>query len=147
MKCNSVMFEIKSLEQAISRFIFSRFRLPESKNISTLTQIQIIDYILKHDNEIVYQKDLEDILKLRRATVSGVLGTMEKNNLIKRVVDDKDTRTKKIILNPLMADDFKNSLKEIKHIEKTLIKGFSDEEIKIFIQVIKQMKKNIEYND
>lgn len=65
----------------------------------TPTQMQIIEYILEHDGSCVYQKDLENVLKLRRATVSGVLQTMEKNDFIERVIDKNDTRVKKIILN------------------------------------------------
>ncbi len=47
----------------------------------------------------VYQSELEDVLNLRRATVSGILMTMEKNGIIKRVASKKDARTKEIILN------------------------------------------------
>ena len=38
----------------------------------------IIEYILDTDNKEVNQNELENVLKLRRATVSGVLQTMEK---------------------------------------------------------------------
>ena len=43
------------------------------------TQMIIMNYILNHQNEDIYQKDLEEVLHLRRATVSGVLQTMEKH--------------------------------------------------------------------
>ena len=62
------------------------------------TQMIIMNYILNHQNEDIYQKDLEEALHLRRATVSGVLQTMEKHELIERVLCDNDVRCKKIIL-------------------------------------------------
>ena len=144
MKTDSVLFKIKSLEQAIFRFIFSHVKFPEDMKIPTPTQMQIVGYILKHPKEDIYQKDLENILNLRRATVSGVLGTMEKNHLIKRVVDDKDTRTKKIILNSEMEKCFKEHINEITRLET---KGLSQEELEIFTKVINQMKKNVEYTN
>ena len=71
--------------------------------LPTPTQMQIIEYILNHTSEDIYQRDLEDILNLRRATVSGVLHTMEKNNLIRRVTDNEDTRSKKILVSICQA--------------------------------------------
>ncbi len=140
-----VIFEIKALEQEIVRFIFADINFSKQK-MPTPTQMQIICYILEQKKD-VYQRDLENVLKLRRATVSGVLGTMEKNNLIKRVVDENDTRTKKIILNSEVEKFLKNHLKEIMKWEKKLIKGINEEDLDVFLKVIKQMKENIEYNN
>ena len=72
---------------------------------------------------------------------------MEKNHLIKRVVDEKDTRTKKIILNSEMEKCFKEHINEITRLEKNLTKGLSQEELEIFTKVINQMKKNVEYTN
>ncbi len=147
MKDNSVLFEIKALEQEIFRFIFYNIKIPDKRKIPTPTQMQIVGYILKHNNHDIYQRDLENVLQLRRATVSGVLGTMEKNKLIKRIIDKNDMRTKQIILNPEMEIFLKKHLKEMDKFEDVLIKDISKEEIKVFIKVIKQMKQNIEYTN
>lgn len=145
MQSKSVLFEIKSLEQEIVRFIFSDIKLPDSLKMLSPTQMQIIDYILKNQNQNIYQKDLEQVLNLRRATVSGVLCTMEKNNLITRVINENDTRVKKIILNDNLKQNLQKHIKEIMKWENKIIKDISKEDMQIFIKVIKQMKKNIEY--
>ena len=41
------------------------------------TQMRIIDYIIQNEDKPIYQKDLESIFNLRRATISEVLITME----------------------------------------------------------------------
>ena len=43
--------------------------------------VKIIAYIFNKEGAI-YQRDLEKDLNLRRATLSGILNTMEKNNLL-----------------------------------------------------------------
>ena len=106
--------------------------------------MQIIAYILKHKNEDIYQRDLENVLKLRRATVSGVLKTMEKNGFIIRITDKEDTRIKKIILNKNAEEIFEKSEKKLDELEKIVIKDISKTDLKIFSNVIDKMKENIE---
>ena len=95
MKEKNLLYQIRTLE----KLVFREFICSENANfpILTPTQMQIVEYMLKHNEENVYQKDLETILNLRRATVSGVLQTMEKNGYIERVVDTEDSRIKKIL--------------------------------------------------
>lgn len=105
--------------------------------------MQIINYILEHMKENIYQRDLENILNLRRATVSGVLQTMEKNKLIKRITDDNDTRAKKIILCENAKEIFLKSEKKFVELEETIVEGISNEELEVFLDVIKKMKENM----
>ena len=84
-----LLFQIKSLEKMIFRtFVHDdKVHFAKQKMIPTPTQMQILEYILANPKKETYQRDLEEILNLRRATVSGVLQTMEKNHLIERVID------------------------------------------------------------
>ena len=93
-----VLFQVKSLDKEIYRILAGDENADCSKKPSP-TQMSIIKYILDNPQKEIYQSELEEVLNLRRATVSGVLQTMESNGLITRVVDEKDTRTKKIILD------------------------------------------------
>lgn len=147
MKADSLLFEIKALEQEIFRYIMGHTKMSEGKKVPTPTQMQIVAYILKHANTDIYQRDLENILQLRRATVSGVLQTMEKNHLIERLVDENDTRSKKIILNPNVISSFEGHFAKIKQMEQIMVEGLTNEEIEVFRKVIEQMKENIEYNN
>lgn len=145
MKNDKVLFQIKTLEKMIVRTLFKDKCIPEehAKSMPTPTQMQIIEYILEHRDEDIYQKDLEEILKLRRATVSGVLQTMEKNNLIVRVINSEDSRTKKIILNENAKKIFSENEKKIDNLEKIIISGISKDDLEVFSKVIEKMKKNI----
>lgn len=144
MNDNKVLYEIKSLEKMLVRELINNSDIKDKENLlPTTTQCQIIEYILNNKNKDIYQKDLEKVLNLRRATVSGVLHTMEKNGLIKRVTDESDTRTKKIILNEKIPERFNEYSKKIKKIENNIIKDISDKDLEIFLKVISQMKESI----
>ena len=144
MNDNKVLYEIKSLEKMLVRELINNSDIKDKENLlPTPTQCQIIEYILNNKNKDIYQKNLEKVLNLRRATVSGVLHTMEKNGLIKRVTDESDTRTKKIILNEKIPERFNEYSKKIKKIENNIIKDISDKDLEIFLKVISQMKESI----
>ena len=69
---------------------------------------------------------------------------MEKNNLIVRVTADKDTRTKKIILNEKTKEIFNSNKKKFEDIEDVIIKDIPESDIDTFLKVIELMKENIE---
>ncbi len=139
---NIVLFKIKELDKKIVRTI-----LKENSDIDipplTSTQIQILKYMIEHQNEDVFQKDLENVLNLRRATVSGVLQTMEKNNLIKREIYENDVRVKKIILNEKTKSIFLKNKQKIDEIEKNIIKNISKKDLDKFTQIIDKLITNL----
>ena len=141
MKRIDVLYQIKTLENLIFRnFILDK---PSLKTIPTPTQVQIMEYILTHQNEEIYQRDLESILNLRRATVSGVLQTMEKHELIERITSNEDARTKKIILNPQAKEMFLAHRKKILAFEHILLQDLTEEELEVFCKALNKMQDNV----
>ena len=146
---NKVLYQLKSLEKIIIRNLLKDEEdhvLNCNNDLASLTptQMQIVEYILNHNNEEIYQKDLENVLNLRRATVSGVLQTMEKNKLIDRIIDNDDSRTKKIILNIKAKEIFNKNIKRLEELEKIATQNIPQDELEIFSKVIEKMKNNIE---
>lgn len=133
--------QIKDLEILIVRILFNTVKLDKFRP-PTITQARIMDYILEHKEE-VYQKDLEKALNLRRATVSEVLKTMEKKNLIKREKNSLDARSKKIILLENSKSSHNKIKNNITQLEETLIKNITKEELEIFTTVLKKMQYNL----
>ena len=138
MKEYKVLYQIKSLEKLVLRKIICEI----DDKFPTPTQMQIIEYIVENKDD-TYQKDLEKVLNLRRATVSGVLHTMEKNSLIKRVSDSKDARVKKIVLNEETNNLFLRNKLRMQELEKNIIKNIDKNDLDIFIKVIEKMKDNL----
>ncbi|MFA6845789.1 MAG: MarR family transcriptional regulator [Sphaerochaetaceae bacterium] len=89
----SIGFAINHFSRRLRRF--SNAVLQEN-HINTM-QARIIGYLACH-TEPVYQKDLETIFDFRRSSVTGILQTMEKNQLIIRISEDEDKRLKRIYM-------------------------------------------------
>lgn len=136
---SSILEEIKELDISILRLIIS-----SDDKICPLSpsQMKIIAYIFNKEGTI-YQRDLEKDLNLRRATLSGILNTMEKNNLLSRVPSDNDTRSKKIILNKKTKEIFSKKREKLIEVENILIKGIERDELSSFLNTIDKMKNNI----
>ncbi len=147
MDDKNIFNSIKELEKGIVRKIMSETSHDEMFSKPSIAQMQIIKYILKHDGKTIYQRDLEEVFNLRRATISGILKTMEKNNVIIRVCDPNDARGKIVIL----SDDAKKFFKEketlFKKLETDLKKDISKEELETFYKVILKMRDNINRKD
>lgn len=138
---DKILYNIKSLEKLIARYLL--LNEEQKKNVPTPTQIQIIEYLVKNQDKEVFQKDLEEVLNLRRATVSGVLQTMEKNKLIDRVVSNYDSRVKRIILNENTKQLFLEKHNDLLKIEKLITSGISKNDLDTFNRVISSMKNNL----
>lgn len=145
MKEERMLYQIKSLEKMIFRALVQDKDSVEeiSCNHLTPTQMQIMEYILEHKDKEIFQKDLEEILNLRRATVSGVLQTMEKNGLIERVSCLNDARIKRIILNFKAEKMFREKERKMQEFEHIVIKDIDKDELEVFSNVLKKMKENI----
>ena len=141
MEDKSVLFLLKDLEKKILRFFLANQDVNMPK--PTPTQLQIIWYLIKKSEAGVYQKELESLFSLKRATVSGVLQTMEKNGLIYRVIDENDTRTKKIYLQAKTKKLFLKGQEKLKQIEQQLIQNISQEEMESFKKTLEKMIHNV----
>ena len=150
MEKEKVIYKLKCLEKEIIRTILQEVSNDKNSNNNsclTPTQMQIIGYTYNNSKD-VYQKDLEDILNLRRATISGVLKTMEKNNLIEREISKADARSRKIILKDKAKIIYKENKARLDNIENILKKDINPKDLIIFTNIIAKMKENLKsYNE
>lgn len=143
----NILFQIKDLEKIILRKLMSdETEKDEMSDLSKRpipTQMQILGYIIDNENSEVYQRDLEEKVDLRRSTISDVLRRMEKNGLITRKIDSDDTRSKKILLTDSAKKLFMEANNRMNDLEKIAVKNITEEELKIFNNVINKMIKNM----
>ena len=137
-----VAFEVKRLDNLINRKILKYLKKENIKNISHV-QAEILRYLYVNRDNTVYQSDIEKEADIRRSTVSGILKTMEKNGLIKRIDSKKDTRKKEVTLTKLSVKRHNEMNTKVKKFEKELLNGISLEEKKIFFEVIDKISSNL----
>lgn len=139
MKERKILFEIKMLDNMIDRKICGSVE----KNNLTHTQARVLKFLYDNRDRKVYQTDIEKEVDVRRSTVSGVLDTMERNNLIIRKSSSLDARKKEIALTESSLNKHKEIVKKISNFEKVLLDGITKDEIHMFIEVIDKLKKNL----
>lgn len=137
-----VAFEVKRLDNLINRKILKYIKKENIKNISHV-QAEILRYLYVNRDNTVYQSDIEKEADIRRSTVSGILKTMEKNGLIKRIDSKKDTRKKEVTLTNLSVKRHNEMNIKVKNFEKELLNGISLEEKKVFFKVIDKLADNL----
>lgn len=137
-----VGYEIKTLENLITREIIA---VAKKEGYPTLTtvQIRVMRYLFKNIDREVYQKDIEKNFVVRRSTASGIIDTMEKNGMLKRIPSEFDARSKQIVLTDKYINKM-NLLEElIEKFQDDLLNGISDSELNTFFTVIDKMKDNL----
>lgn len=136
-----VTYQIKNLNHEIIRYICET--KVEKKEFPTPAQMQILHYIFSKKGDKVYQRDIGNALNLRRATLSEILKTMEKNGLIYKIPDKNDTRIKEIILSDKALINFETVKKSLNSAEKVVTKGIDKKDLDIFLSVLAKMNQNI----
>lgn len=126
----------------IARQIINHTRQATPFGLSPV-QLKILHYLHLHHKDIIYQRDIEKIIEYRRSTTSGILETMEKNNLIKRINSEVDARSKQIVLTNYSYDLAKIMLKQKEEFDSIIQKSITPEELEIFFKVTDKIKNNI----
>lgn len=139
----NIALEIKCMDNMISRHIINKAKDLEMTFTLTPVQFKILHYLFKNEGEVIYQNDIEKLIESRRSTTSGILNTMEKNNLIKRVASKTDARKKQIVLTPYCKEYYNKMLKQRQIFEAKLKKNITNEELETFFKVTEKIKSNI----
>jgi len=136
-------FALKSIKD-LENEILKKNKMNFLGNIKAInvTQIHIIKYLLDNKDCEVYQKDFETLLNIRKSTISGILSTMEKNKIIKRLPAESG-KGKLIELTPEVLKLGREVISKLKDLEDELVEGISEEDMEAFYRVIDKMTENI----
>ena len=134
--------EIKNLNNMIHRH-FTNLKTTEILNKLTGSNGYIIVYLMEHQNELITQKQSEEVLGIKRSTASIVLSHMEENQLITRKILEQDSRIKSIHIMPKGMELYETMTREKIEFEAKLLQGFTSFELDQFVEYIRRMKKNI----
>jgi DNA-binding MarR family transcriptional regulator len=110
-------------------------------------QIWVIDYLVKHQDEAIFQRDLEKEFVMRRPTATNLIKKMEQADLLRREAVPYDARLKKIILTEKALKRQEDLAEKAKEFEILLRGQLSDQEVSQFIATIQKIKRNIGVDD
>ena len=117
-----------------------------AENRMTPAQCRTLLYITGQNREI-YQKDIEEEYGPRAATATQLLQGMEEAGLIRREVDEKDRRKKRIVVVEGKREVCRKMVAQISELETQMIENIEEEKLVVFFDVIEQMIANVPHSD
>lgn len=141
MQNSSIMINLNEVNIGIFKRIAARYK--ELGLDVTPVHSRIIMFL--YDSDVpVCQKDIERFISCNKSTISAVLNTMEKNDLILRSDHAGDSRMKIINLTD-KSKKIADVLREDKEkIDELLSCDISEEEYAEFNRILNKIKNNIE---
>jgi len=135
--------EIKNLNMALIKKLFSMHKENISKKCPSPFQIQIIKYLENNQEKDVHQKDLENYFKVSASAISGVIKAMEKKGIVEKIQSQNDARKNKIVLSSESVKIYQGMINDIKILNEELISGISEKELIEFERILSKMKENL----
>ncbi len=112
------------------------------------TQVRILNFVLvSYPDREIYQKDIEEELNIRSASVSTLLKKMEAQDFIRRERVSYDDRLKRILPTSHTVEMKEQVERHIALVEKRLTAGIEEEELRVFSDVLEKMQENMELTE
>ncbi len=133
--------EVKMISNMIHRRLMAGINSEEDQ--VTASNGWILGYIGAQGDREVYQRELEERFRIRRATVSKTLGLMEQKGLIERVPVKHDARLKRLLLTEKGRRYNEEMIAEFDRVEKEITEGIPPELLGYFYEVCDILKNNL----
>lgn len=136
----NIGMSFKVISNQIRRIVDERL----GYNITNI-QMFILGFIKENqNNKDIYQKDIENLLNVRRSTTTEILNVMERKNLVERIDSSSDKRKKIIVLSSKGREYVNEFDKTILAVEEGILKGISKEEQDEFFSILEKIKNNLD---
>ena len=139
----NVSSEIKNLNNCMVKKLFTLGKKEDEKFHPRPLQVEIITYLIENKDKTIYQKDIEEKLKISKAAVSDVLNSMEGRCIITKEADVCDARRKRIIISKKAIETHDVMMKRLDSLNDSILDGISEDELNIFYKVIEKLRENM----
>ena len=106
----------------------------------TGNQMAVIDFIMNHEKQEIFQRDIEHEFNIQRSTTTVLLQRMEKKGLIERHTSSKDARQKAVVLTDKAVKIASACQTYLRAEEEELAQQFSAEEREIFLNILQHYR-------
>lgn len=134
---------------------FKRIHLDIEKEIHTKlsaynltkSQLDILNYLDQHPDQMTCQKDLQNYLHVSNATINGLVNRLEQNGYIYRITNSEDKRM--VSIHPTeKANQIKDLfLTTIYNLEQKMMAHIAPDKQEELVNLFEQMIQNIESED
>ena len=135
----------KSIRLSIDEALDREFSAAGETRLTSV-QAHVMGYLFYETEKgnVIYQKDIEQVFHIQRSTATGILKLLEQSGSIRRECDSSDARMKRITVTEEALQHKKKIDSAIDRIEKKLLTGLTEEEIKTYIELTEKMRRNLE---
>lgn len=102
----------------------------------TNSQFRILMILYKAPACSVRQADIEEAFSMTNPTVTGLIQNLEKNQLVERVANPKDKRSKLLVLTEYAESKRAEFIALADSIEKEMTDGLSEAEVEILSELL-----------
>ena len=106
----------------------------------TGNQMAVIDFLMNHTEEEIFQRDIEHEFNIQRSTTTVLLQRMEKKGLIERHTSSKDARQKAVVLTDKAVKIASACQVYLRAEEEEFAQQFSAEEREIFLNILQHYR-------
>ena len=139
----SIAFILRMIHNQTKSVINKSFPKCDSMPLSQL-QGGIMGYLYHHADQPVYQRDIEKVFRISRATATNALQVMEKNGLIVRKSQDKDARLKRIMMTEPACKQHARVEEHMRLMDQRMLKGMTKEEVSQLYGLLYKLLANLE---
>ena len=107
----------------------------------SLDQWLVLGPVWKNDG--ISQKDIAEYCGKDKTSVTKIIDTLEKKNLVVRVTDQLDHRVKRVVLSQKGRELFVSALPVMAQTRDELRSGISDKEIEALKSILNKIHKNL----
>lgn len=127
----------------VSKNIRYFFDLAMAESGLTSIQTRILGHLRHAEEEgrCVFQREIEDIFRIKRSSVTSVLQTLEKKGLIIRESIPEDARVKKLVLTEEAKKMQVCTYHALGNMEREMRSLFTEEEFKQFLDYMNRIDK------
>ena len=140
MLIKEIAVYVNILNSRIKKCFFDK--LQENGINITPEQFLVLDILWKEQS--LSQQNIADIIQKDKTSVTKIIDSLEKKNLVRRVVDKNDRRINKI---ELTDDGFaleKVTTEVAINFMNDAIKDIDKQELDVFVNVMRKLKNNLE---
>ena len=109
----------------------------------TMMQCWVIGYLAHHKDHDIYQREVEESLKIGKSTLTEVLHLMEKNELVNREPVENDKRLKRIVMTEKSRQIDEAIAVKIRENENKLKEDIPTEDLEVFKKTMRHMIANM----
>lgn len=140
MLIKEIAVYVNILNSRIKKCFFDKLQ----ENGINITPEQYLVLDILWEKQSLSQQNIADIIQKDKNSVTKIIDSLEKKNLVKRVVDKHDRRINKIELTDEAVALEKTTTDVAIKFMNDVVEGIDKQELDNFVKVMLQMKENLE---